>query len=77
MSNVIKPGTRVLTVYGWGTIINFERVPHINSPIVHATEYAEGDRIGVKLDNPTNWACHSETSGNPYFLLSDLLDWEY
>lgn len=76
MSNIMKIGTRVLTLYGWGTVTGFERIVNVKLPIEHPINYLDGDRIEIALDVPEKWACHSETSGNPYFHLSDLLDWE-
>lgn len=70
----IRPGVRVLTVLGYGIIIDFEHCV-VNAKPVKTENYVDGDRIRVKLDNPKNWVCHSEKSGLPYFLLSDLLDW--
>jgi hypothetical protein len=59
-------GQRVSTKFGAGTIVEFERLTH---PITYFSEYAEGDRVAVLLDEPTRWA-HGK--GNPHFLPSDL-----
>ena len=58
--------------YGEGVIVDFERIIHVRLPVTHCTEYQEGDRIGIKLDVPHNWPLHSQTSGHPYFVPSDI-----
>jgi hypothetical protein len=63
-------GQRVGTgKFGDGVVSGFERVTTV---ITHPTEYGEGDRVAVKLDDPTRWACHSEKSGDPYFFADEL-----
>ena len=61
-------GQRVNTKFGTGTVIEFERAI-VRFPISYETEYREGDRVAVLLDEPTRWA-HGK--GNPHFLASDL-----
>ena len=63
-------GQRVDTKFGAGTVVDFERTTF--NKVEHCTEYDAGDRIGVQLDTPENWACHSVSSGVPYFLASDF-----
>lgn len=64
-------GQRVITgKFGDGVVSGFERIGI--ATIWKPTEYGEGDRIAVKLDDPTRWACHSETSGDPYFFADEL-----
>jgi hypothetical protein len=75
MSQMLKPGVIVDTVFGKGQIVDFEHCV-IGAPCFKNYTYVDGCRIGVMLDKPSNWPCHSKKSGLPYFLLSDLLDWE-
>lgn len=65
-------GQRVLTKYGPGTVAGFERITHVRHPVEHPDSFAPGDRIAVRLDNPTAWPCHSANSGMPYFAERDL-----
>jgi hypothetical protein len=59
-------GQRVNTKYGTGTVIEFERITNV---ITYVSEYAEGDRIAVLLDDPTLWPYGK---GNPHFLIQDI-----
>lgn len=62
---------RVIThKYGAGTIKAFERLMTYGA--VHFNEYLDGDRIAIQLDTPANWPLHSETSGLPHFVPSDI-----
>ena len=65
----MKINQRVNTKFGFGTIVEFERLTH---PISYPLEYSDGDRIGVLLDEPTNWVCHTPRN-KPYFLANDIL----
>jgi hypothetical protein len=60
-------GQRVHTKFGAGTVAGFERITHV---ITHHDTYQEGDRIEVKLDDPTQWAIRN--GGNPYFYAKEL-----
>ena len=63
---------RVIThKYGAGTVTGFERITNVNCQKV--SEYLAGDRIAVLLDTPSNWPLHSDKSGLPYFMPSDLV----
>ncbi len=66
----MKIGDRVITAMGSGTVVSFERV--FFSAIVNPDTFEAGDRIGVQLDTPENWGCHSENSGVPYFFENEL-----
>jgi len=66
----MKINQRVNTKFGPGTIVEFERLTH---PIQYVLEYAAGDRIGVLLDEPTNWAGHTPTN-KPYFVAGDICE---
>lgn len=60
--------------YGEGVIVDFETCEPFYKKCQHSEEYRDGARIGIKLDTPTNWPLHSETSGVPYFVPSDLVE---
>lgn len=62
--------------YGAGVIVNFEVCDVRFKKCFYFDAYENGARIGVKLDNPKNWPLHSESSGIPYFLPSDLVEGE-
>lgn len=72
---MVKVSQRVNTVMGWGTIKNFEYCDIRKKHCEYGNTYSDGCRIGVILDNPKNWSL-SKPGTIPYFLLSDLLDWE-
>ena len=65
---------RVIThKYGPGTVTGFERIVSVRLPVEKISEYQAGDRIAVLLDTPSNWPLHSDKSGLPYFMPSDLV----
>jgi hypothetical protein len=67
----MKIGTRVSTKYGPGSVSGFERIVSVKSPIEYPNEYATGDRIAVRLDNPENWIL-SNSQSDPYFYASEI-----
>ena len=60
--------------YGEGVIVDFEVCHSGYSKCLHLDQYQEGARIGIKLDTPENWPLHSEFSGLPYFVPSDIVE---
>lgn len=64
----MKIGQRVNTKFGAGTVAKFERLTH---PITYPVEYADGDRIAVLLDDPTQWP---HGIGNPHFYIKEITE---
>lgn len=62
----MKINQRVNTKFGPGIVVEFERLTH---PISYPLEYADGDRIAVLLDDPSQWP-HGK--GNPHFFIKEL-----
>lgn len=62
----MKTSTRVNTKFGTGTVIGFER---ITAEITYPLEYLPGDRVEIKLDDPSKWVIQGS---NPYFYPSEL-----
>jgi len=60
--------------YGTGVIVDFEVCDVRFKKCLHFDQYEDGARIGIKLDTPENWPLHSESSGLPYFVPSDLVE---
>ena len=66
---------RVMTKFGAGTIVEFEHIKSVNSPVSYSKEYKKGDRIGVSLDHPSNWSCSIHSSKVPFFMPADLSEY--
>jgi hypothetical protein len=64
----MKINQRVSTKFGFGTIVEFER---LTDPISYPLEYANGDRIAVLLDDPNQWP-HGK--GNPHFFIDEVTE---